>query len=149
MDSAAALPKVVYIMENEMVLTSNDYERIMRSAEVGSLNSRNPEIAGRLLRELRVATRIPQDRIARTIVTMNSTVLLTELASGRKTELTITYPSDADHPKQKISVFTPIGIALLGRREGDIASWRIPGGVGRFRVEKIVYQPEAAGDYER
>jgi regulator of nucleoside diphosphate kinase len=149
MDSAARRAKVIYVMENEMVLTSNDYERIMHTAEVGSLNSRNPEIAGRLLKELRVARRIPQDRIARTIVTMNSTVLLTELTSGRKTELTITYPSDADGMRQKISVFTPIGIALLGRREGDVASWRIPGGVGRFRVEKIVYQPEAAGDYDR
>jgi regulator of nucleoside diphosphate kinase len=46
-----------------------------------------------------------------------------------------------------VSVFSEIGLAVLGRKENDIVSWRVPTGIGQFRVEKVVYQPEAAGDY--
>lgn len=46
-----------------------------------------------------------------------------------------------------VSVLSPIGVALLGCREGDIASWRVPGGIGRFEVEKVLYQPEAEGHF--
>ena len=78
---------------------------------------------------------------------MNSRFLLRDVASGREVEVTITYPQDADSREQKISVFSTIGVALLGCREGDITSWRVPGGIGRFKVEKVLYQPEAEGHY--
>jgi regulator of nucleoside diphosphate kinase len=38
-------------------------------------------------------------------------------------------------------------MALLGCREGDIVSWQTPSGTGSFRIDKVTYQPEAAGDY--
>lgn len=31
--------------------------------------------------------------------------------------------------------------------KGDITSWRVPGGVGRFRIEKVLYEPEAEGHF--
>jgi regulator of nucleoside diphosphate kinase len=61
--------------------------------------------------------------------------------------VTLTYPDEADNRKMKISVFSPIGVALLGCQEGDIASWRVPSGIGRFKVLRVTYQPEAAGHY--
>ena len=130
-----------------MFITVNDYQRITGLIEFASLQNKNPEIADRLLKELRVAKRFPQDRISGNIVTMNSRALLREITSGREIEITITYPQDADSREQKVSVFSPIGVALLGCREGDVTSWRVPGGIGRFKVEKVIYQPEAAGHF--
>ena len=134
-------------MEKTMFITVNDYERITGLIEFASLQNKNPEIADRLLKELRHAKTFSQDRIASNIVTMNSRVLLKELNSGRETELTITYPQDADSRERKVSVFSPIGVALLGCREGDITSWRVPSGIGRFKVVKVIYQPEAQGHF--
>lgn len=134
-------------MEKTMHITVSDYERITGSVEFAALEKKNPEIANRLLKELNAAKTFSPEKISGNIVTMNSRVLLKEITSGRETEVTVTYPQDADARKQKISVFSPIGVALLGCREGDITSWRVPGGVGRFKVEKVLYQPEAAGDY--
>lgn len=134
-------------MEKTMFITVNDYQRITGLIEFASLKNKSPEIADRLLKELKVAKRFPQNGISGNIVTMNSRVLLKELTSGRETEITITYPQDSDSREKKVSVFSPIGVALLGCREGDITSWRVPGGIGRFKVEKVIYQPEAAGDY--
>lgn len=134
-------------MEKTMHMTVNDYQRITGLIEFAALQNKNPEIAGRLLKELKVARTFPQDKISAKIVTMNSTVLLRELASGREVEITITYPQDAEPKEQKVSVFSPIGVSILGCREGDIATWRVPAGVGRFKVERVIYQPEAAGHY--
>jgi regulator of nucleoside diphosphate kinase len=134
-------------MEKTMHMTVNDYQRITGLIEFAALQNKNPEIAGRLLKELKVARTFPQDKISEKIVTMNSRVLLRELASGREVEITITYPQDAEPKEQKVSVFSPIGVSILGCREGDIATWRVPAGVGRFKVEKVIYQPEAAGHF--
>lgn len=134
-------------MEKTMIITVNDYQRITGLIEFAALQNKNREIADRLMKELKYAKTFPQDKISDNIVTMNSRVLLRDVASGREVEVTITYPQDADSREQKISVFSTIGVALLGCREGDITSWRVPGGIGRFKVEKVLYQPEAEGHY--
>lgn len=134
-------------MEKTMHITLNDYQKIIQLSELQALQKKDPVIADRLLKELRVAKRIPQDKISKNIVTMNSRVLLKELKSGREAEITIVYPQDADIRMKKVSLFSPIGVALLGCREGDTASWRVPAGIGRFKVEKVLYQPEAEGHF--
>ena len=134
-------------MEKTMYITLNDYQKIITLSELPALQRKDPVIADRLLKELRVAKRFPQDKISKNIITMNSRVLLKELKSGRVTEITIVYPQDADIRLKKVSLFSPIGVALLGCTEGDIASWRVPAGTGRFKVEKVLYQPEAEGHY--
>ena len=47
----------------------------------------------------------------------------------------------------KISVLAPLGSALPGYRMGDVVEWEVPAGLKRLRVEEILYQHEAAGDY--
>lgn len=133
-------------MEKTMFITTDDYQKLQGLIDA-SLQTKSPEIADRLLKELKSARTFPQDQISGNIVTMNSRALLKEINSGRQVEVTITYPEDADPKQQKVSVFSTIGVALLGCREGDITSWRVPGGVGRFKVEKVLYQPEAEGHY--
>jgi len=41
----------------------------------------------------------------------------------------------------------PVVTAILGYRQGDIVEWPVPSGIRRLRIEKVLYQPEAAGDY--
>lgn len=134
-------------MEKTMYMTVNDVQRITGLIEFASLRSKDPEIADRLMKELKYAKTFAQDQISKNIVTMNSRARLREITSGRMVEITVTYPQDADPMSQRVSVFSPIGVALLGCREGDITSWRVPGGIGRFKVEEVLYQPEAEGHY--
>jgi regulator of nucleoside diphosphate kinase len=78
---------------------------------------------------------------------MNSRVKLKELNNRTEGEITITYPDDAEPRERRVSVFSEIGLALLGRKENDVVSWRIPNGVGQFEVQKVTYQPEASGHF--
>ena len=53
----------------------------------------------------------------------------------------------ADLELERLSVLTPLGAALLGASVGDIVECNTPGGIRRLRIEKLLYQPEAAGDF--
>jgi regulator of nucleoside diphosphate kinase len=46
-----------------------------------------------------------------------------------------------------VSVFSPVGTAILGFREGDRIHWPGTDGHISIEIEKVLYQPEAAGDF--
>lgn len=130
-----------------MTMTVNDYQRLLGFVELASFKSKMPAVTNKLIECLDQAKLFSQKKIAGSVITMNSRVQLKNLATGKSAEICITYPQDADPRERRVSVFSEIGLALLGRKENDIVSWRVPGGTGEFQIEKVVYQPEAAGDY--
>jgi regulator of nucleoside diphosphate kinase len=134
-------------MQTRMVITVNDYQRLMGLIEFGSPRAKTPEVIDSLHRRLREAEMLSPEEIDEKTITMNSRVRLRDLASKRETEITITYPQDAEPRERRVSIFSEIGLALLGRKERDIVSWKIPLGIGSFEIMKVTYQPEAAGHY--
>jgi len=82
------------------------------------------------------------------VITMNSRVRLYDLDADEELIFTLVFPEDADPAENKISVLAPIGMAMLGYRVGDTFEWEVPAGISRLRVLEILYQPEAAGDYD-
>jgi len=84
------------------------------------------------------------------VVTMNSTARVVDVDAGEEHELTLAYPRDADGDPRKVSVFAPVGSAILGLRVGQAIQWPMPGGRERtLRIEAIRYQPEASGHLHR
>ncbi len=83
------------------------------------------------------------------VITMNSRFRLKDLESGEVHTYTLVYPDEANVDEDKISVLAPIGTAMLGYKIGDTVEWMTPGGLRRFRVEELLYQPESAGDFHR
>jgi regulator of nucleoside diphosphate kinase len=78
---------------------------------------------------------------------MNSQLKVTDLTTGEKMTFRLVFPSDADFERGKVSILAPIGTALIGYRAGDTVHWQVPSGVRRLRIDEVLYQPEAAGDY--
>lgn len=80
------------------------------------------------------------------VVTMCSRVAL--IADGRPMEVTLSYPRDANLEDGRISVFSPLGLSLLGAERGERIEWSGPDGdTHAAEVADILYQPEAAGDF--
>jgi regulator of nucleoside diphosphate kinase len=78
------------------------------------------------------------------VVTMNSRVVFDDATTGKRTEVTIVFPQDADLERGRISVLAPVGTALLGLAEGDSIVWPFPDGSSRcLRVVQVTFQPEA------
>ena len=82
------------------------------------------------------------------MITMRSKVRLKDLVSGETNVYSLVFPTEADYSEGKISVLAPIGTAILGYKRGDTIEWPVPSGLRRLKVDKVLYQPEAAGNFE-
>jgi len=101
----------------------------------------------RLRRELDRARIVASREVSGRVVTMNSQVVLRDLDSGQEFTCRLSFPEEANVEAGRLSVLAPVGTAILGYREGNVIEWEVPAGTRRIRIEKILYQPEAAGDY--
>jgi len=97
----------------------------------------------RLQRLLDTADTVPPREVPGNVVTMNSKVRLRDKHDAEMT-VSLVFPEDAardgDPETRKVSVLTPMGLAILGRRVGHLIAHRI-------RIDGLVYQPEGAGDF--
>jgi regulator of nucleoside diphosphate kinase len=133
--------------KNDLVISSFDKERLTLLLKEMDASAASAVEREDLTHEIERGAEVRPEEIPPDVVTMNSTVRLTDLESGSSHVYTIVFPSDADPDKGKISILAPLGTALLGYRVGDVVKWRRPEGDRRLKIEAIVYQPEAAGDY--
>lgn len=133
--------------KDHLVISSFDKERLTRLLQSQDTYTEDRAELEDLSREIERGAEVRPEEIPPDVVTMNSTVRLTDLESGSSHVYTIVFPSDADYDTGKISILAPLGTALLGYRVGDTVTWRMPRGDRRLRIDAIVYQPEAAGDF--
>jgi transcription elongation factor GreA len=78
-------------------------------------------------------SRIPRDRIA-----FGSTVHLTDEETGEDKVYRLVAMEEVDSARGWISPGSPVGQALLGRREGDSVVIRTPNGSRRCEVVRVV-----------
>ncbi|MDD4018494.1 MAG: nucleoside diphosphate kinase regulator [Kiritimatiellae bacterium] len=134
--------------DRQIYLTDNDRKRLEELLAVAAtFNYRDRNDLKTLASELQRAKVVGSREVSARIVTMNSRVKLRDLDTKAEMELTLAFPSEADVDAGKISVLSPVGTAILGYGEGDTVIWTVPAGTRRLMIEKILYQPEAAGDF--
>lgn len=135
--------------EKPIYITEFDLERLERLLEQTGRGARTAKHIEALEDELSRAEVVEPKDIPANVITMNSRVLLKDLDSGEATEYTLCFPAEANPAERRVSILAPVGTALIGYRTGDTITWQVPGGARRFKVGKILYQPEAAGDFHR
>lgn len=108
---------------------------------------RDREDLQQLAQELRRGEIVRPQEVAPTVVTMNSQVKLRDLDTDEVMQYTLVFPQNANIDTGKISIMSPVGTAILGYSVGDTIEWKVPAGKRRIRIEELLYQPEAAGDY--
>ncbi|HCE91893.1 MAG: nucleoside diphosphate kinase regulator [Burkholderiales bacterium GWA2_64_37] len=132
----------------QIILSSLDVDRI--EALLAAIPASVFPGKADLQAELDRADVVPPEDIPPNVVTMNSTVQFSILETGKGFCLTLVYPRDADGTADRISIFAPVGSALLGLAVGDELAWPGPGGKSMtVRVKDILYQPESAGELHR
>jgi regulator of nucleoside diphosphate kinase len=87
---------------------------------------------------------VKSNSVPENVITMNSRILLTDLDDREEMVCNLVFPDEADPDRNKISILAPIGIALLGYKVGDIIELKVPAGLRRLEVKKILYQPESS-----
>src|SRR6478752_1326680 len=121
----------------ERTLTWSDHDRLTRLASLASDAEFHAVNALLESSDLVASASVPA-----TVVTMYSQVLLLLDTDKEPHKVTVCYPEDAQPSQGFISVFSPLGTALLGLRLGDIGRWLTPLGQERTAcILDVLFQP--------
>ena len=135
-------------MEDKIKITELDHLRLRKEVSIArnekSIEMKNLEI---LAREIERVEKVDSKVITPEFVTMNSVVLIKNVETNKRMTIKIVYPKDANIKKGFVSVFSPLGSALLGCKVGDTVNFEAPKGMIHIKIKGIAYQPEANGDY--
>jgi len=133
--------KTIYITDNDMV-------RLEELLEIAGENpTRDNKHLEELSSELMKAEVVESRDIPPNVITMNSEVLFQDLDNGESKTYKLVFPREANVEQNRISILAPVGTAMIGCRVGQTIKWNAPAGVRKMKIVKILYQPEAAGDY--
>ena len=75
---------------------------------------------------------LPKDRVS-----LLSVVEFTNLTTNKRMKFEIVSPHEMNLEAGKISLKSPIGAALMGKKVGEIAVAQVPSGTLRLRIESI------------
>ena len=78
---------------------------------------------------------LPKDRVC-----LLSTVEFTNLSTNTRMKFEIVSPHEMNLEAGKISLKSPIGAALMGRKVGETAAAQTPSGILRLRIESITFE---------
>ncbi len=109
---------------------------------------KNMELLRKLENKLDSALVIPQKEAAPYLVTMNCNVRVTDLNEKKDMDIWLTYPDEASFGKDKISVVSDIGIAILGAKVGAKVEFANKNAKKQLQIARIHYQPEDNQHYK-
>lgn len=132
----------------KIILSKLDYSRIHKCIQdARQANTIGINEAENLLNELKSAKVVEPEEIPANVVTMNSVVRISFPETRKTLKFRIVYPDQANIKENRISIFSPVATALIGYRVSDEIEWIVPSGLTKLRIDEIIYQPEAAGDF--
>lgn len=145
MDEYLALLQRERSCSSDICMTRLDQDRLRALIDAYANETAECDMLTALGRELDRAAVIEPARLPPDVVSMNSRVRLS--VDGAASEILLVYPADDGRSTEELSILSPVGVAIIGCSEGDDIRWEFPAGPAAIRIDKIMYQPEAAGDY--
>jgi regulator of nucleoside diphosphate kinase len=124
-------------MNPQLILSETDARRV-RVLLSSPPRGLEPEGLERLRREVENARIVPDNEVPEDVITVNSIVEIEDLEDGEVDTYTLVLPAEANPSQGKISLVAPLGMGMLGYREGDEFEWPVPGGTARYRVRKLL-----------
>ncbi|MCT4495770.1 MULTISPECIES: nucleoside diphosphate kinase regulator [Bosea] len=119
-----------------ITVTAADHAMLSRIA-AGAANTM-PELAAELSHELDRARILPEGRVSIDHARIGSQVVYRDESTKRETTVTLVWPQDANIEKNRISVMTPIGVALIGMAADRTIDWTTRSGdVKRLTVLEV------------
>jgi regulator of nucleoside diphosphate kinase len=123
--------------QNKLILSENNHHCLVELTK--SFAAVDPELkkcVEILKNKLRKSQIKRADEIPHKQVQLSSIVSV-NTSFGRKVGLEIVLPEEADYRKRKLSVLSPLGVALIGRSEGTDTVWHFPRGDEKVSIEYV------------
>lgn len=113
---------------------------LSENAEYAAAKDRQSFIEGRigeLSHKLSVVEVINTDNLPKDRAVFGSRVLLENLETGQDVEYQLVGPDESDVDQGRISILSPLGKALLGKKPGDEVMIDVPGGRRAYELIEI------------
>ena len=119
-------------LENQLLIAHEDYEILNNYIRpVVAFDRKN---AALLLKEIEKATIVKKDELPGDVVRLNSRVIIKEESRNKVMELVLVVPEKADLHQSMISIFAPLGVALIGFKQGEKVNCITPKGNTFFTI---------------
>ena len=127
----------------EAIATARDHGDLSENAEYSSAKEKQSFIEGRIQEleaKLSLAEVIDPTKQKGSKVMFGATVRVVDVDTGKETTYALVGPDEANLEKGLISVTSPLGRALIGKEEGDEASFNAPGGTRTYEVLDVKFK---------
>lgn len=120
-------------MTNALLISQSDFDLLqLHLTRSGSnLSDFNKT---RLSDELKSAKVVKDKDLPENIASLSSIVGIKNIESGQTFRFQLVLPAEANFSEHKVSVFAPIGVALLGYSIGSEIQWEMPDGLKTFEI---------------
>lgn len=117
-------------MKNQRYLAQSDAAILYQLAEQRlRLDGADLEAAEQLSDIVATATRLLPSTRRKDAIALNASVSYASMSTGQAACITLVHPQNADGAAAKVSVLTPIGLALIGRRCDTTVDVMLPSGI--------------------
>ena len=114
---------------------------LSENAEFAAAKDRQGFIEGRISElqyKIANADIIIPDRLNKDKAVFGCTVLLENIDTGENVEYQLVGPDESDIEKGRISISSPLGRAILGKKPGDELTFQVPGGKREYELVEIL-----------
>lgn len=118
------------------ILTKSDYNTI-KDLIVNIPSHMITKEISLLAREIEKAKLVTEAKIEPQVIRINSQFEVQDVGSGQLLKFQLTLPKFGDLAQKKLSVFSPLGVAMLGFQEGMEIEWTLPGGLKKLKILSV------------
>lgn len=101
------------------------------------LIKQNPKDGKALSDELNRAIVIKENELNKKIIRLGSNIEFFVIKTKKKMNIQLVLPAESNLTEQKISIFAPLGTALIGFSENDEVEWEMPGGKMILKITNV------------
>jgi len=115
------------------ILTKTDYNTI-KDLIIDTPNHLRTKEISLLAREIESATKLPDEEAPADIIRINSFFEVQDVESGQILNYQLTLPKFSNVAEKKVSLLSPLGVALIGFKTGMEIEWLLPGGLKKLKI---------------
>ena len=124
----------------ERIKVARDFGDLSENAEYDAAKDQQAKMEGEIVEleaAIRTAVVVSDEEITNEKVNVGTTVRVLDQDEDFEDEYRIVGPHEADPMNNAISIDSPVGAALIGKRKGDELTIEIPGGLSHLKVLSI------------
>lgn len=124
--------KQLILLQEDYQLLKNHTRSVSENESIESKSAR--KLAAELENNPLVLERaaFPKD-----VIRIHSEVTLQDLKTKKEVSFTLVLPGEANVQLKKVSIYAPMGTAVIGYREGDEFMWEMPSGERAYTILRV------------